>query len=97
MGECGRVVRVTNDSLCVKFWGLNICIGFYPWSAGYKTRYILRERSVYLSGAKGEARGTSEAERKHWPFPRDVTGLTSHWPGIQLVNLYYAYRGEYTV
>ena len=34
--------------------------------------------------AEGEARGTSEAERKHWPLPRDVTGLTSRWPGIQL-------------
>ena len=34
--------------------------------------------------AEGEARGTSEAERKHWPLPRDVTGLNSRWPGIQL-------------
>ena len=32
----------------------------------------------------GEARGTSEAEQKHWPFPKDVMGLKSRWPGIQL-------------
>ena len=59
----------------------------YPWPAGYKTRYIPRERSVLewsQGSAKGEARGTSKAERKHWPLPRDVTGLTSRWPGIQL-------------
>ena len=59
----------------------------YPWPAGYKTRYIPRERSVLewsRGSAEGEARGTSEAERKHWPLPRDVTGLTFHWPGIQL-------------
>ena len=62
----------------------------YPWPAGYKTCYIPRERLV-LEGsrgsAEGEARGTSEAERKHWPLPRDVTGLTSRWPGIQLAYI----------
>ena len=43
----------------------------YPWPAGYKTRYIPRERSVleWSQGSaegEGEARGTSEAERKHF-------------------------------
>ena len=41
---------------------------------GYKTCYIPRERSVleWSGGStKGEAQGTSEAEREHWPFPRD--------------------------
>ena len=59
----------------------------YPLPAEYKTHYIPRERSVleYSRGsAEGKARGTSEAEQKHWPFPRDVTGITSRWPGIQL-------------
>ena len=58
-----------------------------PWPAGYKTRYIPWERSALewsRESAEGEARGTSKAERKHWPFPRDVKGLTSCWPGIQL-------------
>ena len=63
----------------------------FPWPAGYKTRYIPRERTVLewsRGSAEGEARGTSEAERKHWPLPRDVTGLTSRWPGIQLTYGY---------
>ena len=63
----------------------------YPWPAGCMTRYIPRERSVLewsRGSAEGEARGTSEAERKHWPFPTDIG---SYIPlARDTTNLYHA-------
>ena len=65
----------------------------YPWPAGYKTRYIPRERSVLewsRGSAEGEALGTSEAERKHcMASPKGCNGSYISL-ARDTTNLYYA-------
>ena len=60
-----------------------ISIGYIPGQWDIRP-VISGRRGQCVTGAEEVPRAKPEAERKHWPLPRDVTGLTSRWPGIQL-------------